>query len=116
MKQSDLLWGVDFLAKKGWESRYDTPNSTDLFTNMGDIPIENVNFGGVPARAWMLPPGCNLPILFFGCNGYDGALNFSASTAPDAGNEAITDKFFDLIISELPLNKIDNLQGSVLCV
>jgi NRPS condensation-like uncharacterized protein len=104
------LWALPFsllsiFIKKGLESKADSPNSFDWFTNMGKIPMENVDFGGYPARAWLLPPGCNFPILFYGCSGYDGGLSLSASIMPDDDgmNEAATNQFFDLVISELPL-------------
>lgn len=102
------IWALPFsvlniIVKKGLESKANSPNSFDWFTNMGEIPVENVDFGGNPTRAWLLPPGCNLPIFFFGCSGYGGALSLSASIMPDVMNEVTTDMFFDLIISELPL-------------
>jgi hypothetical protein len=59
----------------------------------------------MPQVSRILPPGCNFPILFYGCSGYDGGLSLSASIMPDDDgmNEAATNQFFDLIISELPL-------------
>ena len=95
--------GLNLMTKKGWESKANSSNAFDWFTNMGKISAEQVNFGGKPYRALLLPPGCNLPLFFFGCSSYDGSLNLSASIMPDAENEMITNRFFDLIVSELPL-------------
>ena len=105
-----VLWafpyaGLTLMTKKGWESKANSPNAFDWFTNMGNISVEEVNFGGKPSRALLLPPGCNLPLFFFGCSSYDGSLNLSASIMPDAENEMSTNRFFDLIVSELPLNQ-----------
>jgi NRPS condensation-like uncharacterized protein len=104
------IWTLPFfllkaLAQKGWESKANSPNGFDWFTNMGEIPVDKVDFGGKPTRAWLLPPGCNFPILFYGCSGYDGGLTLSASIMTDADglNTATTNRFFDLVISELPL-------------
>ncbi|XPS83049.1 hypothetical protein Dvar_10670 [Desulfosarcina variabilis str. Montpellier] len=106
-----VLWafpyaGLTLMTKKGWESKANSPNAFDWFTNMGNISVEQVNFGGKPSRALLLPPGCNLPLFFFGCSSYDGSLSFSASIMPDAENEMSTNRFFDLIVSELPLSQL----------
>jgi NRPS condensation-like uncharacterized protein len=95
--------GLNLMTKKGWESKANSPNAFDWFTNMGNISVDHVNFGGKPVRALLLPPGCNLPLFFFGCSSYDGSLSLSASIMPEAENEMITHRFFDLIVSELPL-------------
>lgn len=110
------IWALPFsilnrITKKGWESKSHTSNAFDLFTNMGDIPLENVNMGGSPTRAWLLPPGCSLPILFFGCSGYDGTLSLSASVVPDATDTV--EKFFDLMISELPLTAVMTMSKNI---
>jgi NRPS condensation-like uncharacterized protein len=104
------IWSLPFfllkaLVQKGGASKANSPNGFDWFTNMGKIQADKVDFGGKPTRAWLLPPGCNFPILFFGCSGYDGGLTLSASIMTDADglNAATTNRFFDLVISELPL-------------
>lgn len=110
------IWLLPFsilkiLASKGWKSKSNSSGSTDLFTNMGQIPLENVSFGGPPTSAWLLPPGCRLPILFFGCSGYNGSLRLSASVPHDSENEFITDQFFDFMIAELPVEWANTLNG-----
>lgn len=113
------IWALPFsvlriFVKKGLESKANSTNSFDWFTNMGEIPVEDVDFGGNPTRAWLLPPGCNFPILFYGCSGYDGGLSLSASIMPDDDgmNETATNQFFDLIISELPLMAAQEIKGN----
>jgi NRPS condensation-like uncharacterized protein len=113
------IWALPFLVlriitKKGWESKANSSNAFDWFTNMGEIPMENVDFGGNPTRAWLLPPGCNFPILFYGCSGYDSELSLSASIMldDDGMNEAATNQFFDLIIYELPLTEAKEIEGN----
>lgn len=108
-----LLWALPFSVLKpfsinGWESKADSANSYDWFTNMGNIPMECVRFGGNPSRAWLLPPGCNSSLFFFGCSSYNGTLSISASIASDenAENEAAAQHFFDLVIAELPIGPV----------
>ena len=112
-----VLWALPFSAlcifvKKGLAAKANSRNSFDWFTNMGVIPMETVDFGGYPTRAWLLPPGCNFPIFFYGCSSYDGGLNFSAGIMPDDDglNEAATNLFFDFIISELPIKTHTGIQ------
>lgn len=111
------IWALPFsmlsiFIKKGLESKVKSPNSFDCFTNMGEIPMKNVDFGGNPTRAWLLPPGCNFPILFYGCSGYDGSLSLSASimSDDDGMNETVTNYFFDLVISELSLIAVQKVE------
>ncbi len=101
-----MLWSLPFsilkiAGSKGWEIKSSSPNSFDWLTNMGMIQKEEVDFDGKPASAWLLVPGCVLPMLFFGCSSYNGTLTFSWSIGPDEMNEEITHTFFDLVISEL---------------
>ena len=49
-----VLWafpyaGLTLMTKKGWESKANSPNAFDWFTNMGNISVEQVNFGGKPS-------------------------------------------------------------------
>ncbi len=101
-----MLWSLPFsivkvAGSKGWEIKADSPNSFDWLTNMGVIQKEKVNFDGEPSTAWLLVPGCVLPMLFFGCSSYNGALTFSWSIGPDEMNKDVTHAFFDLVTSEL---------------
>lgn len=101
-----MLWSLPFsilkvAGSKGWEKKASSPNSFDWLTNMGVIQKETVNFDGEPSTAWLLVPGCILPMLFFGCSSYNGAFTFSWSIGPDEMNKDITHSFFDLVISEL---------------
>ncbi len=101
-----MLWSLPFsilkvAGSKGWEIKSSSPNSFDWLTNMGMIQEEEVDFGGEPISAWLLVPGCVLPMLFFGCSSYNGALAFSWSIGPDEMNKDVTHTFFDLVISEL---------------
>jgi NRPS condensation-like uncharacterized protein len=114
------IWALPFLVlkiitEKGWESKANSPNAFDWFTNMGEIPMETVDFGGNPARAWLLPPGCNFPVLFYGCSGYGGGLSLSAGIMCDGEgmNEASANKFFDLVISELPLTAAQEISANL---
>jgi NRPS condensation-like uncharacterized protein len=104
-----LLWSLPFFVlkiagSKGWEIRSSNPNSFDWLTNMGMIQKESVDFDGEPSTAWLLVPGCVLPMLFFGCSSYNGTLTLSWSVGKDETNERVTQSFFDLVISELPLS------------
>jgi len=72
---------------------------------MGVIQKEKVDFDGEPSTAWLLVPGCFLPMLFFGCSSYKGTLTLSWSIGPDEINERVTQSFFDLVISELPFSR-----------
>ncbi len=101
-----MLWSLPFsilkvAGSKGWEIKSSSPNSFDWLTNMGVIQKEEVDFGGEPVSAWLLVPGCVLPMLFFGCSGYNGALTFSWSIGSDGMNKGVAHSFFDLVISEL---------------
>ncbi|MCG8637455.1 MAG: condensation domain-containing protein, partial [Desulfobacterales bacterium] len=101
-----VLWSLPFFVlkaagRKGWEVKARSPNSFDWLTNMGVIPKDQVNFGGHPSSAWLLVPGCVLPMLFFGCSSYNGRLTFSWSIGPDESNREVTRAFFDLVVSEL---------------
>ncbi|MCK5099841.1 MAG: hypothetical protein KAR45_17145, partial [Desulfobacteraceae bacterium] len=101
-----MLWSLPFFVlkvagSKGWEIKSSSPNSFDWLTNMGVIQKEKVDFDGEPLSAWLLVPGCVLPMLFFGCSSYNGALTFSWSIGPDEMNKDVTHTFFDLVISEL---------------
>ena len=101
-----LLWSMPFFLLqlagcKGWEIKSSRPNAFDWLTNMGEIPEASVDFDGKPAAAWLLVPGCALPMLFFGCSTYRGALTFSWSVGSDGENEAETRDFFDRVVSEL---------------
>ena len=101
-----MLWSLPFFVlkvagSKGWEIKSSSPNSFDWLTNMGVIQKEKVDFDGEPLSAWLLVPGCVLPMLFFGCSSYSGALTFSWSIGPDEMNKDVTHTFFDLVISEL---------------
>ena len=103
-----ILWSLPFSAlkvagSKGWEIKSSGPNSFDWLTNMGVIPNEKVDFDGEPSTAWLLVPGCILPMLFFGCSSYNGTLTLSWSIGPDEQNEQIAKSFFDFVFSELPL-------------
>jgi NRPS condensation-like uncharacterized protein len=103
-----ILWSLPFSAlkvagSKGWEIKSSSPNSFDWLTNMGVIPNEKVDFDGEPSTAWLLVPGCILPMLFFGCSSYNGTLTLSWSIGPDEQNEQIAKSFFDFVFSELPL-------------
>jgi NRPS condensation-like uncharacterized protein len=105
-----MLWCVPFsilkiAGSKGWEIKSSSPNSFDWLTNMGVIQKEKVDFDGEPSTAWLLVPGCVLPMLFFGCSSYNGTLNLSWSIGPDEMNERVTQSFFDLVVSELPLSR-----------
>jgi NRPS condensation-like uncharacterized protein len=105
-----MLWTLPFsvlkvAGSKGWEKKSSAPNSFDWLTNMGVIPKEKVDFDGEPSTAWLLAPGCVLPMLFFGCSSYNGTLTFSWSTGQDEMNESVTQSFFDLVVSELPLSR-----------
>lgn len=95
-------WLKKFLATT-FSAGSKSPNATDLFTNIGDIPADCVYFGGNPTRAWILPPGCDLPILFFALSGYNGSLSLSTRIVPHSINEITANNFFDLLLSELPL-------------
>ena len=108
-----MLWCLPFsvlkvAGTKGWEIKSSRPNSFDWLTNMGVIQKENVDFDGRPATAWLLVPGCVLPMLFFGCSSYNGTLTLSWSTGPDEMNERVTQSFFDLVVSELRLSREKN--------
>lgn len=101
-----MLWCIPFsilkvAASKGLEMRSSSLNSFDWLTNMGVIQKEEVAFDGEPSTAWLLVPGCVLPMLFFGCSSYNGELTFSWSIGSDESNEEITLTFFDFVISEL---------------
>lgn len=101
-----MLWSLPFsilkiAGSKGWEIKSRSPNSFDWLTNMGMIQKEEVDFGGEPVSAWLIVPGCVLPMLFFGCSSYNGTLTFSWSIGPDETNKDIAHTFFDLVISEL---------------
>ncbi len=101
-----MLWSLPFsilevAGGKGWEIKAGSPNSFDWLTNMGVIQKEKVNFGGEPLSAWLLVPGCVLPMLFFGCSSYNGTLTFSWSIGLDERNKDVTHAFFDLVVSEL---------------
>jgi NRPS condensation-like uncharacterized protein len=105
-----ILWSLPFsvlkvAGSKGWEIKSSNPNSFDWLTNMGVIQKEKVNFDGEPSTAWLMVPGCVLPMLFFGCSSYNGMLTFSWSIGQDETNERVTKTFFDLVISELPLSR-----------
>jgi NRPS condensation-like uncharacterized protein len=106
-----MLWSLPFFilkvaGSKGWEMKSSSPNSFDWLTNMGVIQKEKVNFDGEPSSAWLLVPGCVLPMLFFGCSGYNETLTLSWSIGPDEMNERVTQSFFDLVVSELPLSEL----------
>ena len=92
------------IVAKAWTARGASPNTPDLFSNMGDIPAQDLDFDGKPFRAWFSPPGCSLPFLFFSCSGYNGSLTFSAGPAVRKEDASAVDAFFDRIISELPLD------------
>jgi len=101
-----MLWSLPFFilkiaGSKGWEIKSSSLNSFDWLTNMGVIQKEEVDFDGAPLTAWLLVPGCVLPMLFFGCSSYDRVLTFSWSIGPDEMNKNVTHAFFDLVISEL---------------
>ncbi len=83
------------------EIKSTSSNCFDWLTNMGVIQKERVDFDGEPSSAWLLVPGCVLPMLFFGCSSYNGALTFSWSIGVNEMNKTITHSFFDLVISEL---------------
>ncbi len=105
-----MLWCLPFCVlkvagSKGWEIKSSSPNSFDWLTNMGVIQEEKVDFDGKPSTAWLLVPGCILPMLFFGCSSYNGTLTLSWSIGPDEMNEQVTQSFFDLVVSELPLSR-----------
>jgi NRPS condensation-like uncharacterized protein len=105
-----MLWSLPFsvlkvAGSKGWEKKSSAPNSFDWLTNMGVIQNEKVDFDGEPTTAWFLAPGCVLPMLFFGCSSYNGTLTFSWSVGQDETNERVTQSFFDLVVSELPLSR-----------
>ncbi len=104
-----MLWCIPFsvlkfVGSKGWEIKSSSPNSFDWLTNMGVIQKETVNFDGEPSTAWLLVPGCILPMLIFGCSSYNGTLTLSWGIGPDEVNERVTQSFFDLVVSELPLS------------
>ena len=104
-----ILWCLPFSAlkiagSKGWEIKSSSSNSFDWLTNMGLIQKEKVDFDGEPSTAWLLVPGCVLPMLFFGCSNYNGTMTLSWSIGPDETNERVTQSFFDLVFSELPLS------------
>ena len=106
MSTYPLLWSLPFFAlkvagSKGWEMKSSSPNSFDWLTNMGVIRKEEVDFDGEPSTAWLLVPGCILPMLFFGCSSYNGTLTFSWSINPEEVNKEVTHAFFDLVISAL---------------
>ena len=101
-----LLWSLPFsilnvAGSKGWEIKSSSLNCFDWLTNMGVIQKEMVDFDGEPSTAWLLVPGCILPMLFFGCSSYNGSLTFSWSIGADEMNIDIAFSFFDLVISEL---------------
>jgi NRPS condensation-like uncharacterized protein len=103
-----ILWSLPFFVlkvagSKGWEIKSSSPNSFDWLTNMGVIQKEKVDFDGEPSTAWLIVPGCVLPMLFFGCSHYNGTLTLSWSIGPDEMNKRATHSFFDLVVSELPL-------------
>lgn len=105
-----ILWILPFsvlkiAGSKGWEIKSGSPNSFDWLTNMGVIRKEDVDFDGEPSTAWLLVPGCVLPMLFFGCSSYNETLTLSWSIGPDEMNERATKSFFDLVVSELPLSR-----------
>ena len=104
-----MLWCIPFsvlkfVGSKGWEIKSSSPNSFDWLTNMGVIQKETVDFDGEPSTAWLLVPGCILPMLLFGCSSYNGMLTLSWGIGPDEVNERVTQSFFDLVVSELPLS------------
>ncbi len=104
-----MLWSLPFsvlkvAGSKGWEIKSSKPNSFDWLTNMGVIQKEKVDFDGEPSTAWLLVPGCVLPMLFFGCSSYNGTLTLSWSIGTDEMNEQVTQSFIDLVVSELPLS------------
>lgn len=101
-----LLWGLPFFilriaGHKGWETWRNSPNTFDWLTNMGEIQKQTVDFDGQPSAAWLLVPGCTLPMLFFGCSSYDGTLTLSWSTSADETNQEVAQAFFGLVMSEL---------------
>ncbi len=72
-----------------------------LLTNMGPINPDSVTFGVRPLNAWLLPPPSYPPEFIAGLSGYSGTLSLSAGVFPT--QEHIIEKFFDSVISELPL-------------
>lgn len=105
-----MLWSLPFwilkiVGNKGWKMKSSSPNSFDWLTNMGVIRKEKVVFDGEPSTAWLLVPGCVLPMLFFGCSSYNGTLTLSWGIGPDKINEQVTHSFMDLVVSELPFSQ-----------
>ena len=75
-------------------------NQPNVFTNLGPIAPETVDFGIAAREAWLLTPPIYPPFFGAGVSGYAGMLTLSAG-AP-AGALPFIEGFLDCVIAELP--------------
>lgn len=73
------------------------------FTNMGVIDHERLDFGDSAVEAAFLTAGTTFPPFFgMGLSGFRESLTLSAGFCGDAAQHDLVERFFDLIIRELP--------------
>jgi NRPS condensation-like uncharacterized protein len=71
-------------------------------TNMGPIPPAAVDFDGAPRRAFLRVPPTYPPNFVTGLSGYAGELTLSAGWYPGSVPPALVERFYDLLLDELP--------------
>jgi NRPS condensation-like uncharacterized protein len=71
-------------------------------TNMGPIRAAAVDFDGPARRAFLRVPPTRPPNFALGVSGHAGELTISAGWFPGTVPEALVERFFDLILDELP--------------
>jgi len=71
-------------------------------TNMGPIRPEAVDFDGTPRRAFLRVPPTFPPNFVTGLSGYAGELSLTAGWYAGSAPEALIERFFDLMMEELP--------------
>lgn len=78
-------------------------NAANCLTNLGPIPAKSLAFDTRPANAWLLPPPIHPPMFVAGLSGYAGTLTLSAGVYPHSMRKVSADRFFDALLSELPM-------------